>query len=227
MAPIYAAQVVGGPEWLNKDAYNIKGKIPDDIEAAQQTMKRDDRLNQTRAMQQSLLADRFRLKAHYETRVLPVYELKPAKLGLKMYAVPDPPERKPGDPPVHFRSCGPLAPGSSETELNSNGLRVFNGCAIWITALIRSIGPDAGDRPIVNHSGVTVYFDVKDSPGRPWATPEPPAPSRVPPSPWPSKRSSASSSPLARPPSKSSSSTASTAPHPTDGLCIVSYAAAV
>jgi len=44
---MYAAQIVGGPDWLNKDAYDIKGKVPDDLEAAFQTMKRDDRIDQT------------------------------------------------------------------------------------------------------------------------------------------------------------------------------------
>jgi uncharacterized protein (TIGR03435 family) len=95
---MYAAQVVGGPDWLNKDAYNIKGKVPDELEAAFQNMKFSERNDQTRAMQQSLLADRFHLKAHFETRVLPVYELVPAKGGLKITEVPAPPERKPGDP---------------------------------------------------------------------------------------------------------------------------------
>ena len=128
---IYEAQVVGGPDWLNKDSYNIKGKVPDDIEAAQQTMKRDDRLNQTRTMQQSLLADRFHLKAHFETRVLPVYELVPAKGGLKITEVAAPPERKPGDPlPPPPHPGGPLPPGTSMTMMNSDGLRVINARAI-------------------------------------------------------------------------------------------------
>ena len=95
---MYQAQVVGGPDWLNKDPYNIKGKFPDDLEAAYQKMTSDARHDQDRAMQQSLLADRFHLKAHFETRVLPVYELVPAKGGLKITEVPAPPERKPGDP---------------------------------------------------------------------------------------------------------------------------------
>ena len=56
---MYAAQIVGGPDWLNKDAYDIKGKVPDDLEAAFQTMKRDDRIDQDRAMQQRVLADGF------------------------------------------------------------------------------------------------------------------------------------------------------------------------
>jgi uncharacterized protein (TIGR03435 family) len=159
---MYAAQVVGGPDWLNKDAYDIKGKVPDDIEAAFQTMKRDDQLNQNRSMQQSLLADRFHLKAHYETRILPVYEIVPAKGGLKITAVPAPPEHKPGDPPIQMRLGDPLPPGTSRTMFNSTGLRVLNARAIQMSLLARIVGGDAGDRPIVDHTGFTGYFDVKD-----------------------------------------------------------------
>jgi uncharacterized protein (TIGR03435 family) len=163
---IYAAQIVGGPDWINKDAYDINGKVPDDLQAAFQKMTFVDRNDQTRATQQSLLSDRFHLKAHFETRVLPVYELVPAKGGLKITTVPAPPESKAGDPPVHVRNCYPQLPGSLGVMLNSKGLRVVNGCAINIQSVIRPIGPDAGDRPIVDHSGFTGYFDIK---GLAWA----------------------------------------------------------
>jgi uncharacterized protein (TIGR03435 family) len=163
---MYQAQVIGGPDWLNKDAYTINGKAPDELEAAIQKMTFADRNDQTRSMQQSLLADRFHLKAHFETRVLPVYEIVPAKGGLKITEVPAPPERKPGDQPVRFRPGDPVPPGSSMGSFNSNGLRVFNGRAIKMQALARSISFSAAteieDRPIVDHSGVTGYFDVTD-----------------------------------------------------------------
>jgi uncharacterized protein (TIGR03435 family) len=158
----YAAQVVGGSDWLNKDAYDIKGKVPDELEAAFQNMKFSERMDQNRSMQQSLLADRFHLKAHFETRVLPIYELIPAKGGLKIIEVPAPPERKPGDPPIQMRPDDPLPPGSSRTMFNSAGLRVLNAHAIQMSLLARILGPDAGDRPIVDHTGFTCYFDVTD-----------------------------------------------------------------
>ena len=91
---IYLAQIVGGPDWLNKDPYQINAKPPADLEAATRNTPVMELLNQKRAMQQSLLANRFHLKAHFETRMLPVYELVPAKTGLKITAVPAPPERK-------------------------------------------------------------------------------------------------------------------------------------
>lgn len=158
----YAAQVIGGPDWLNKDSYVIHGKVPDDLEAALQKMTSQDRIDQNRSMQQSLLAGRFHLKAHFETRVLPVYELVPAKGGLKITEVPAPPERIPGDPPISHRAGDPLPPGTSMGSFNSNGLHVLNGRAIKMALLARIIGGDAGDRPIVDHTGFTGYFDVKD-----------------------------------------------------------------
>jgi uncharacterized protein (TIGR03435 family) len=157
---VYAAQIVGGPEWLNKDAYVIHGKIPDDLEAALQKMTGEERIAQTRMMQEGLLADRFHLKAHFETRVLPVYELAPAKGGLKIVEVPAPPERKAGDPAPN--SDGQLAPGSVRTTVNSDGLRVLNGRAIKMQLLMRVIAGDIGDRPIVDHTGFTGPFNVSD-----------------------------------------------------------------
>jgi uncharacterized protein (TIGR03435 family) len=158
----YAAQVIGGPDWINKNSYVIHGKVPDDLEAALQKMTSQDRIDQNRSMQQALLAARFHLKAHFETRVLPAYELVPAKGGLKMTEVPAPPERKPGDPPISHRAGDPLPPGTSMDSFNSNGLRVLNARAVKMALLARIIGGDAGDRPVVDHTGFTGYFDIKD-----------------------------------------------------------------
>ena len=184
---MYQAQVVGGPDWLNKDSYQINGKFPDELEAAFQKMTSDARHDQDRSMQQSLLADRFHLKAHFETRVLPVYELVPAKGGLKITEVPAPPERKPGDPPISFHTGDPLPPGTSMTMMNSNGLRAYNARAIKMQWLARTISfsgaTEVGDRPIVDHSGFTGYFDVTDLTWTPLsaadATNAPDAPSLV------------------------------------------------
>jgi uncharacterized protein (TIGR03435 family) len=178
---IYAPQIVGGPAWLNKDASIIHGKVPDDLAAALEKMNRDDRMDQNRMMEQSLLAERFHLKAHFETRVLPVYELVPAKGGLKMAGVPAPPEIKPGDPPARLDPGERLAPGTVMTTPNGNGLRVLNARAIQMQLLARIIGGDIGDRPIVDHTGFTGFFDVTDLTWAPLAEPdassEPDAPS--------------------------------------------------
>jgi uncharacterized protein (TIGR03435 family) len=67
-------QVFGGPGWLDSDRFEIDAKIDRDVN--------DDRvLNE---MLQVLMADRFQLALHRETRTLPVYVLEVAKNGPKL-----------------------------------------------------------------------------------------------------------------------------------------------
>lgn len=159
---IYAAQVIGGPEWLNKDAYLINGKASDELASALQKMTREERMDRTRMLQQSLLANRFLLRAHFETRVLPVYELVPAKSGIKITPVTAPPEQKPGDSAVPTHSNGNLPPGTMMSTPKNNGLFVLNGRAIKMPLLIRVIAGNITDRPIVDHTGFTGSFDITD-----------------------------------------------------------------
>src|SRR5918996_1645005 len=66
-------QLDGGPSWVRSDRYEVDAR-------AEGTAT----FEQMRPMLQSLLADRFKLTLHRETRQLPVYDLLPAKDGLKM-----------------------------------------------------------------------------------------------------------------------------------------------
>jgi uncharacterized protein (TIGR03435 family) len=61
-------QIVGGPGWVNSDRFDIDAKAAG--EATSEAMN---------AMLRSLLADRFRLAVHRETRDLPVYALVMAR----------------------------------------------------------------------------------------------------------------------------------------------------
>ena len=69
------AQIAGGPAWVNDDRFDIEGKAPSDASPAQ-----------VQAMLKALLADRFRLTAHAESRPLPLYALVMAKSDGKMGA---------------------------------------------------------------------------------------------------------------------------------------------
>jgi uncharacterized protein (TIGR03435 family) len=64
-------QIVGGPSWQNSNKYDINAKA-EDASAG---------LAQMRGMLQGLLAERFKLKAHNETREVPIYELTVARGG--------------------------------------------------------------------------------------------------------------------------------------------------
>ena len=81
--PNVAGRVIG-PDWINTAKYVIQAKPPDAIAVAMQKMANEERMKETHLMMQSLLADRFQLKAHFETREMPVYELVLAKGGSKL-----------------------------------------------------------------------------------------------------------------------------------------------
>ena len=84
-------QCLGGPAWLESDKYDIEAK-PDGA-TTEQLLKLSwkQRWPVQQRMQQALLADRLKLKVHYETREMPIFALVVAKGGLKMH------EAKPGD----------------------------------------------------------------------------------------------------------------------------------
>jgi uncharacterized protein (TIGR03435 family) len=83
---VKAFQLVG-PDWLNSATFDITA-----------TMRPDTTKDQFRVMLQHLLADRFKMKAHRETKQLPVYSLVVAKGGPKLQgkAAPPAPQSKPG-----------------------------------------------------------------------------------------------------------------------------------
>ena len=62
-------QVVGGPEWLGSDRFDVVAKATEE----------GINFETMRPLLRSLLADRFKLKAHNETRQLPIYALVKAR----------------------------------------------------------------------------------------------------------------------------------------------------
>jgi len=82
-------RVVGGPDWMGSDDYEIQAKIEDSLFAAMQKMTPAQQREQVDLMEQSLLADRFKLKVHFETREMPAYALVVAKGGAKLTPAKD------------------------------------------------------------------------------------------------------------------------------------------
>ena len=72
-------QILGLPHWAQVDHYDIVAKVVD-MDQQQLRGLSDD---QRRAMMQQLLAERFHLQSHTETRTLPILELTVAKEGIK------------------------------------------------------------------------------------------------------------------------------------------------
>lgn len=88
---------ISGPDWLTSERYNLVAKLPEGASSGQ-----------VPEMLQALLAERFKLKLHRDTKEQPIYALVVAKNGPKMKESDpsDAPPRAPGGPGV-----GPGGPG--------------------------------------------------------------------------------------------------------------------
>ncbi len=76
-------QIVGGTGWMNDEKYTIvtKDEAKEPARAEQSQLR--DRMN---AKLRAMLADRFQLRVHRETREMPVFALTIAKGGIRMKA---------------------------------------------------------------------------------------------------------------------------------------------
>jgi uncharacterized protein (TIGR03435 family) len=119
-------QLPGGPSWLDSDRF--------ELEAITET-RADE--NQMRRMLQSLLAERFKLVIHRETREVPVYFLTVGKKGAKLQ------EQKEGQP-------APAPPPSFKGLFLTTKMDHF-------IAFISSAGHI--DRPVMDKTGLDgVYY---------------------------------------------------------------------
>ncbi len=82
-------RILGGPDWMGSDTYEIQAKIEDSLFATLRTKTPPQQREEFALMEQSLLADRFKLKAHIEKREMPLYALVIAKGGPKLTLAKD------------------------------------------------------------------------------------------------------------------------------------------
>ena len=89
-------QLVGGPAWARTQLFEVHAKVDSaNVEKMKELKKADTMMMTVREMAtrtpsyrmlmlQRLLEDRFKLKVHYEQRVMALYEMSVAKGGLRM-----------------------------------------------------------------------------------------------------------------------------------------------
>lgn len=93
--------VSGGPSWVESKGFDVEAKVLPGEGTEPVKLTRE----QQRTLLLALLADRFHLKAHVESKILPVYDLSVANGGPKMKLLPPQPpseaekprDFKPGD----------------------------------------------------------------------------------------------------------------------------------
>lgn len=129
---VQAKQIVGGPDWINRDRYDIEA-VPD-IEGAPSPQ-------QLRSMIRKLLADRFQLKFHKDSRQLSAFVLTVGKGGTKL-------------PPTQLNWPGP----SIGMKQATGGLSVVveNGTMQDFAGFLQGF---VLDRPVVDRTEIKEKFD--------------------------------------------------------------------
>jgi uncharacterized protein (TIGR03435 family) len=131
-------QVIGEPSWATTEGFDIEAKVAaEDLPTlARMTFE------QRRTMFQQILADRFKLVAHHETRVLPIYQLIIGKNGSKLK------ESAPDDP----------ASAASRRKGMMFGLGKVTATDGPLSMLIPPLSRQLG-RIIVDKTGLTGRYD--------------------------------------------------------------------
>jgi len=81
---IPSAQIMGAPAWLNSERFDIVAKVDDATAERMKSFSDEQESNFLRQLVQQLLADRFKLVVHWETKEFPVYAIVVAKNGPKL-----------------------------------------------------------------------------------------------------------------------------------------------
>jgi bla regulator protein blaR1 len=129
-------QVSGGPKWLDDDRYTIVAKLEDAGQPAPRGKENDARL---RLAMQSLLADRFRMAMHTESREMSAYALVVARNGFKLQ-----------------KSEAAGGSSSSWGSHSGHGTATFKGASMERLAYHLA---SMLDRPVVDRTGVQGVFD--------------------------------------------------------------------
>jgi uncharacterized protein (TIGR03435 family) len=144
-------QLVGGPDWIRIERFDITAKYPPDHSAAQ-----------VPAMVRALLEDRFKLKTHTETREGPVYALVLARADGRLG-----PDLKRSDvdcaaelaKATGIRTIMPGTPCAA-AQYGEGRDRLIWGGNRTMAQLAAMLSAGAG-RDVVDRTGLTGTFDVR------------------------------------------------------------------
>ena len=145
-----ADRISGAPSWPNSERFDIDAKMDGAAIDALKNLSPADRTLARQQMLQKLLADRFKLTIHHETKELPAYTLVIAKTGSKLQ------EGKPGDTYANgYRDSGGRG-GPGTVQIKGRGGLVAQGAPIVNLAGMLSwlLGHNVVDR-----TGLTGKYD--------------------------------------------------------------------
>jgi uncharacterized protein (TIGR03435 family) len=145
--PFNSLEWLSGPEWINSERFDIEAKAPAGVIPA--GLPETQRNDKSILMLQSVLADRFRMTTHWETKQGPVYSLTVSKNGLKL------PKAK-----IAEEDCPEVSSRTGYCHLfvggQGNGV---HGKRVEISDLVTFLD-NWTDRPVIDNTGVKGLFDI-------------------------------------------------------------------
>jgi uncharacterized protein (TIGR03435 family) len=134
------SEIVGGPDWINADSYEIDAKAANNADRAR-----------VMVMLQSLLEDRFQMRVHREARETAAYALVVDKNGPTLAATKQAecPTAEVAGPP-----CGQMKILRSPTAVRMEGDRTP------ISELVRVLAV-AARRPVLDRTALSGLYDIR------------------------------------------------------------------
>jgi uncharacterized protein (TIGR03435 family) len=129
-------EIAGAPDWVTSENYDLEARAGRDISTAELA-----------PLMRDLLATRFKLQAHLETRVRQVYELRVARADRRIG-----PAMRPSSTDCDSRQGACSTQGGLGTgEIVSNGISMAR-FATWLPALV--------GRPVIDKTDLHGYYEV-------------------------------------------------------------------
>jgi uncharacterized protein (TIGR03435 family) len=161
----FDAPVVGAPDWVSNTFYTIQARSDEAADARLALLTSNEVRLEKRNAVRVLLAERFGLKTHLETRNSSVYNLVVDKGGVKMQVVPPPPPPADGAAPPPPPLTDVQAHGSQhglEFVASNASMRAITGV---LSAMVEA--------PVVDKTGLTGAYNYTLQFGRDWSEHDP------------------------------------------------------
>jgi uncharacterized protein (TIGR03435 family) len=133
-------QLSPGPAWITTETYDLDAKVEDALAEKLQGRAMGEIGAQIRLMTQSLLADRFSLKVHHQTKETPLYALVVAKGGPKFLQTRFTPV--PG-------AATPVGPGGKPLPPVTPGMRRY-----WLHGPVKNLAGVLSALPVIGRQVV-------------------------------------------------------------------------
>lgn len=144
---VEADRILGLPAWTKTDFYDIQAKVDDADVSRWKALT----ISQSKVAFQALLATRFNLRTHPETRVHPVYSLVVAKNGRKFH------EATPGDTYPNGLKKPDGSPLGPAVIMGVGRITIQGGS---IATLVKLLSNQDLGYPIEDRTGLTGQYDL-------------------------------------------------------------------